>query len=659
VFDDAGVYFTMRCIAGDTLNSIINNISNDVDDYRRKYTLRRLVGIFLSVCNAVAFAHSKGVMHGDLKPGNVMVGQYGEVLVMDWGLAHNASAAEDQDENLRRALIPEKRAAVSDIGGTPVFMAPEHVSGEYTVPDRKSEVYALGAILYSILTLKSSPFSQEKSPRRLARQIVSGRPELPRRAAPKFHTVPRELEAICLKAMEKDRKKRYSDVDELILDIMNYLDGRPVKAYSPFIIYRLQKHIIRRPLIPVVIFVLVSLSLLFYQWNLVTLRKDQLLHQEIASGAVAQGTGLSRMLKVHFRKMKKNGVLSPERRMAEQQLFSTLMHTVNIFDAALSNLENMPIASALPDAKIAVSDLIVTGIDLNTYDLSSEIFCNFTHARNVLMADFVSVIDRHRKLADAVVQNSPRLKEMYGKLTGSNGRVRFPDSTGVWRLSVADISGCRIIKDYVPDAGAEIELPPGEYKFTFTGKDGNVFHFPVSVHRANIFVCDIAFPQEQIPEKMVYIPGGAGAESIHGFFIRKSEVSIAEYIGFWKTFPENIRDSRTIYFYCDKRHKFFPLWDKSGSVTAPYKASDPVFGVSVSDAQAYCRWMSRKSGRLIRLPMREEWSRAAFDFDKQSSVAVYGVESLDYTIREMLGGGKLDLNKKHIGFRYVMDMKKR
>jgi formylglycine-generating enzyme required for sulfatase activity len=158
---------------------------------------------------------------------------------------------------------------------------------------------------------------------------------------------------------------------------------------------------------------------------------------------------------------------------------------------------------------------------------------------------------------------------------------------------------------------------------------------------------------------MVYVPGGSGAKSIYGFFIRKREVSVAEYIEFWKTFPENIRDSKTIYFYCDERHKFFPLWDKNGSVTQPYRTSDPVFGVSVSDAQAYCRWLSKKSGRLIRLPILEEWVRASFDFDEQSSVSVYGVENLSYTIREMLGGGKLDLNKKHIGFRYVMDMKKR
>lgn len=660
VFNDGGVYFTMRRITGDTLNNILTGLREDRSEYRKDYTLRRLIEIFLSACNGVAFAHSRGVMHGDLKPGNIMVGRYGEVLVMDWGLAYDVSGKESRDETLHQALMSEKGGdSDPDIGGTPAFMAPEHVSGELSIPDRQSEVYALGAILYSILTLKSSPFCQERSPRRLARQIVSGRPELPRKAAPKFHSVPHELEAICLKAMEKNRRKRYCDVDELILDIMNYLDGRPVKAYSPLFIYRLQKHIIRRPLIPAVIFICVALSLLFYQWNLVTLRKELEFRQELASGAVEQGTGLCRTLKVHFRKLKKNPVISPQRQMVEQQLFSTLIHTVNTFDMALNNLEEMPLITALPEAKIAISELILTGSDLNTYNLSNEIFCNFSHARNSLMADFISVIDRHRKLADIVVQSNPRLGELYRKLTGKGGRVRFPEAVPGWELSVTERSGKSVARNFVTETGTEIELPPGEYKFTFTGKDGDIFHFPVAMHRANIFICDLAFPRERIPEDMVYVTGRAGSDGGGGFFIRKQEVSISEYLEFWRCLPERVRGSKTVYFYCDERHRFFPLWNKDGKVAAPYKADDPVFGISLADAQAYCRWLSRRSGRVVRLPVLDEWRRATFDFDRKSSTSVYGVEDLDYGVREMIDGRKLDLNRKHIGFRYVMDMKKR
>ncbi len=659
VFNDGGVYFTMRRIAGDTLNNIIAGVRDNSGEYRRNYTLRRLTEIFLSACNGVAFAHSRGVMHGDLKPGNIMVGKYGEVLVMDWGLAYDVSGNGECDETLHRALMSEKeQEGDTDIGGTPAFMAPEHVSGELTTPDRQSEVYALGAILYSILTLHNSPFDRVRSPRRLARKIVSGRPELPRKAAPKYWIVPRELEAICLKAMEKERRKRYRDVDELILDIMNYLDGRPVQAYSPLFVYRMQKHIIRRPLIPVVICLVAALSFIFYRWNLLEQRRDIDVHHEIASGAVAQGTSLSRMLRISFRELKKNTLSPAERQAAEQQLSSILIQTVNTFDQALNNLGNIPLADALPDAATAVSDLILTGNDLNTYNLSGEISCSFAHARNVLMADFISIIDRHRELADMVVKKSSRLSVLYSKLTGNSGRIRFPSIPSGWLLRVADSSGKEITEELVPADGAELELLPGDYRFTFSGKDGNVFHFPVSMHRANIFVFDLAFPQEKIPEKMVYIPGSAD-KGIHSFFIRRHEVTVQEYIEFWQALPEDVRKIKKVYFYSEKKHRYLPLWQDDGSVTAPYTGDSPVFGISLADARAYCRWLSRKEGRRIRLPQMDEWRRASFDFDRINSDSVYGVEGVDYSIREMLEGAGAGLAQRHIGFRYVMDMDKR
>ena len=659
VFNDGGVYFTMRRIAGDTLNSILTGLREGNSSYCKNYTLRRLTEIFLSACNGVAFAHSRGVMHGDLKPGNIMVGKYGEVLVMDWGLAYDVSGKEERDETLHRALMPEKEHnSDPDIGGTPAFMAPEHVSGELTTPDRRSEVYALGAILYSILTLQNSPFCKERSPRRLARKIVSGRPELPRKAAPNYWAVPRELEAICLKAMEKDRKKRYCDVDELIHDIMNYLDGRPVQAYSPLFIYRVQKHILRRPLIPVVIFIFVALSLFFYQWNQMEQRKNMDVHCEIASEAVAQGTGLSRMLRIRFRQLKKNALSPAARLVAEQQLFSTLIQTVNTFDLALNNLANVPPAAAFPEAVTAVSDLILTGNDLNTCNLSAEIFCNFAHAKNVLMADFISIIDSHRDIADMVVKNSPRLSVLYSKLTGKCGRIRFRSVPSDWSFTVADMTGKQIISGFTPADGAELELVPGDYKFTCSGKDGNVFHFPVSMHRANIFIFDLAFPQEKIPEKMVYIPGSAD-NNLSGFFIRRREVTVQEYIEFWQALPEDVRKIKKVYFYSAKAHKFLPLWQDDGSVTSPYTKDTPVFGVSLADARAYCRWLGRKSGRRVRLPLLEEWNRASFGFEHKNSDSVYGVEDVDYSVREMLEGVKTDLAQRHIGFRYVMDMNKR
>ena len=92
VFEDAGVYFSMKRIQGETLQSILRHMTEDREGYRKKYNLPRLVDIFMGVCQGVSYAHRKGILHCDLKPGNVMVGDFGEVLVMDWGLARSVPA---------------------------------------------------------------------------------------------------------------------------------------------------------------------------------------------------------------------------------------------------------------------------------------------------------------------------------------------------------------------------------------------------------------------------------------------------------------------------------------------------------------------------------------------------------------------------------------
>ena len=656
VFDDAGVYFTMRCIAGDTLNSIINNISNDVDDYRRKYTLRRLVGIFLSVCNAVAFAHSKGVMHGDLKPGNVMVGQYGEVLVMDWGLAHNASAAEDQDENLRRALIPEKSAAVNDIGGTPVFMAPEHVSGEYTVPDRKSEVYALGAILYSILTLKKGPFENTSSRNKLAQKILSGKLVLPRKAAPKYRDVPRELEAICLKAMAKERDKRYNDVEELIAEISNYLDGYPVKAYSPLFIYRLQKRIVRKPLIPALIFIFLMFCAFFYEWNMFEQRKNIQTKYSVAVSSANQGMALSRILRKYCYMLRQTKLTDNKRRDLEHGASKLMMRTSHVYDIALSHFDEIPPDTMLTDAKVAVSDLLLTGRTLNTYSLSREAALGFRHTLDALVNDYLSVLNRHREAVSKVIDDNKQIATLYAKLAGSSGTLVLPECVinKQWKLDICDSKGNAAAFEQ-GESDSEIILSPGEYILKFTNSAIGTMNVPLVISKANIYVCDMSFPAVVVPKDMTYIPGTAQSDDIHGFFIRRREVSIREFVDYWKTLSSEEKNACRVRFFSDKEKKYLPLWDDDGKVCQPYKPDDPVFGISIRFARNYCAWLSRKLNCTIRLPEQDEWNRAAFCFEK-NNVSVYGVADLNRNIRELLASKTSETVNRNIGFRYVMDI---
>lgn len=210
-------YFAMKLIRGVSLDRIFRE---------RTQSRARMLRDFTRVCDAVAFAHSKGVIHRDLKPQNVMVGEFGEVQVMDWGLA-KAEGRED----LRSETVPQGGGTVDGtVMGTPAYMPPEQARGDVAAIDRRSDIYSLGAILYEILA--GVPPYQGGNPWDVIRRVATG-PLTP----PSEHTdVPRELEAVVLKAMAHDPRDRYARVEELKADIEAFLEGRVLAAasYNPF-----------------------------------------------------------------------------------------------------------------------------------------------------------------------------------------------------------------------------------------------------------------------------------------------------------------------------------------------------------------------------------------------------------------------------------------
>jgi eukaryotic-like serine/threonine-protein kinase len=214
---DGRVFYTMKFVEGRRLDEYIESLTSTPDRLR----------IFLRICDAVAFAHAHGVLHRDLKPGNVMVGPFGEILVVDWGLAkileetlQTEPAGPDASTRHSRAYGEKGTMGSATTGhgkvmGTPGYMSPEQERGEIKLLDARSDIFSLGVLLRYLLSDRPSV----RSSRRLDHALA----------------------AICRKACEPARERRYAAMQELTADVSRYLDGLAVAAHRESILDRLAR----------------------------------------------------------------------------------------------------------------------------------------------------------------------------------------------------------------------------------------------------------------------------------------------------------------------------------------------------------------------------------------------------------------------------------
>jgi len=227
-------YFTMKLLRGRTLAAILRKMRED--DYKtlKEFDLTLLLRIYVKILNGVVFAHSKKIIHLDLKPDNIHVGDFGEVLILDWGLARFIGVAEDIDDNYDGEMITFPGTSASShltldgvMKGTPGYMAPEQAAGKNRLKDERSDIYALGAILYALLTFES-PLSG-KPVNEIISETIQGNICFPD-AENQKRQMPAALQAVVLKAMSRNPEERYQAVDELREDIFAFLGGFAPKA---------------------------------------------------------------------------------------------------------------------------------------------------------------------------------------------------------------------------------------------------------------------------------------------------------------------------------------------------------------------------------------------------------------------------------------------
>jgi serine/threonine protein kinase/Leucine-rich repeat (LRR) protein len=255
------LFFTMKMVKGRSLAQVLDELRQNPKRAEKEYSLTRLLNILVGVCNALAYAHSCGVVHRDLKPANIMLGDFGEVYVMDWGLAKvrgsdapaapmasmvgqavapapsavplNSTTSVTTSRNSKVVTGPE--ADLTQDGavlGTPAYMPPEQATGKLSDIDQRSDIYSLGAILYEMLALQP-PVDKNGNYLEVLVRVSQGEILPPEERAParaRAGKIPRELAAVAMKALAKDRDKRYPTVAALRRDIERFQEGRSVSA---------------------------------------------------------------------------------------------------------------------------------------------------------------------------------------------------------------------------------------------------------------------------------------------------------------------------------------------------------------------------------------------------------------------------------------------
>lgn len=242
---DGSPVYAMRFIRGDNFQQAIERFHDAEvpgrDPGERTLAFRQLLSRLVSVCNTLAYAHSRGILHRDVKPGNILLGDFGETLVVDWGLAKTvrdeAAAGKDQESTPNSADLTRDGAIV----GTPAFMSPEQAGAIGASVGPASDVYSLGATLYTLLVGKP-PFGEGRV-QTVLDAVRCGNFVRPRQVNPRVEPA---LEAVCLKAMSVRPTDRYSTALALAADLEQWLAGEPVTAWPEPLLLQMRRWMRRR-----------------------------------------------------------------------------------------------------------------------------------------------------------------------------------------------------------------------------------------------------------------------------------------------------------------------------------------------------------------------------------------------------------------------------
>ncbi len=569
---DGCPYFTMKWIRGRTLAEILRGVAERKRRVLGDYPLSRRVQILQSVCMAIDFAHERGVIHRDLKPANILIGAFGEVHVVDWGLARSG---EPENGSSR----PDQTLAVH---GTPSYMAPEQARGDAV--DRRTDIYGLGAVLYEILTLRA-PHAGRSAPE-IVEAVRRGPPPSPIEIEPE---TPPALDDLCRRAMSRDPADRPGSAREIHDELVQYLEGSRERA-----------------------------------------RRRAAADRALVAGlrSLKERRGLTRRLKTASRVADREARrFEPHAPIASKRPLLDLIRERD----AIADAADVALGSALEELTLALRfDPEHSRARRTLGELHAEMLLEAEEAGNA--RDVIL----HQRMIEAINDGSfDRFLAGDGSLSletdppGASVRAqRYVDEGVLMRVGQSRSLGSTPVRD--------VPLAMGSYLLTIRKSGFAPVRFPVLIRRNETRSLRFPLLKpRQIGAGFVYVPAGpfimggdprtlgAGERrevDVPGFLMARFPVTFAEYMRELNAAPRGAS-------LAGPRNRFDPagsagreLLRRAGTrwVIARDDAGQrmvqprwPVFGVSWEDATQYCRLRSEREGMPCRLPREVEWEKAA------------------------------------------------
>lgn len=667
------IYFTLKYVQGVSLKEVIkgrseNGTMENGRRFRDVFNARHLIEVFISICQGVAYAHSKNIIHRDLKPENVMLGKFGEVLVMDWGLAKilsrgksvqpPASSEAALDLNLRPTL-DSSMTLEGDIAGTPSYMSPEQAAGRNSELDERTDVYSLGAVLYEMLG--GEPPYTGTTALEVIQQVSEGVPPKPVSGACDFRPVPRELRAICEKAMQREPAKRYASVEALRDDVQAYLESRPVSSCPDTLVQKSIKFIKRNRhrvtslATTATAIVALIFGSWFVYWQITVHKLLTRAESEVALGRNYYVAFQAGKIKINeedpvqatilataggdygdFYRQKLNSAIDAAREVLE--IFPRHERARHFLAESYMEIwrmardHNNPVMMSVArgeveryapgDEKLLAElngygklEITIDPQQADAYLFSFETIHGFDKNGNPLAERMVPVpFDPVKRQPDAVYLTEERKRIRDGEPLAANVQ-------SIFRLEPAP--GSRLGSGNISLSG----LPPGSYMLLLSGLGRQETRVPIRMDRHDLVQRTIEMPrQDAVPAGFLYVAtsrpvlGGDAANAFHryvktvqGFLISQEETSMAEYAEFMKFLVRSgkaaeararlPRDGSTALATMSASGELLPA---DGSDQEAFLKS-PVRGVSHHDALEYVEWRSRRDRVPYRLPNEVEW----------------------------------------------------